>query len=69
MIIAVAKDDWQLISRLEINSLVEWLKFLASNVYLKGFRKSPRTEKKPKPALIRDPKRPHVSTARLLREN
>ena len=69
MIIAVAKDDWQLISQLEINSLVEWLKFLASNVYLKGFRKTPRTEKKPKPPLIKDPKRPHISTARLLREN
>ncbi len=69
MIIAVPKDDWQLISRLEINSLVEWLKFLASNVYDQGFRKTPRTEKKPKPPLIKDPKRPHISTARLLREN
>jgi hypothetical protein len=48
---------------------MEWLTFLASNVYLKGFRKTPRREKKPKPALIKDLKRPHVSTARLLREN
>ena len=69
MIIAVPKDDWQLISRLEVSSLMEWLKFLASNVYLKGFRKTPRTEKKSKPPLIKDPQRPHVSTARLLRKN
>ena len=69
MLIAVPNDDWQLISRLEVSSLMEWLKFLASNVSLKAFRKTPRTEKKPKPPLIKDPKRPHVSTARLLREN
>ena len=69
MIIAVPKNDWQLISKLEDSSLVEWLKLLASNVYLKGFRKTPRTEKKPKSTLIKDPKRPHISTARLLREN
>ena len=69
MLIAVPKDDWQLISRAELSSIVEWLKFVAGNVYLKGLRKTPRTEKKPKAPLIKDPKRPHVSTARLLREN
>ena len=69
MIIAVPKNDWQLISKLELSSLLEWLKILAGNVYLKGFRKTPGREKKPRPTLIKDPQRPHISTARLLRDN
>lgn len=69
MIIAVPENDWQVISELELSSLVEWLKYLANNVYLKSFRKTPRGIKKPKAPLKADPKRPHISTARLLWEN
>jgi hypothetical protein len=69
MMIAVSKEDWQSINKLELSSLVEWLKYLANHVYLKSFRKTPRGVKKPKKPLIADHKRPHLSTARLLREN
>jgi hypothetical protein len=69
MIIAVPEEDWCLMSQLEDSEMVEWLKFLAKNVRLRHFRKTPRTQKKPKATLRKDPQRPHVSTARLLREN
>lgn len=69
MIIAVPENDWQSINQWELSSLIEWLKHLANHVYLKGFRKTPRGIKKPKKPLKADPKRPHFSTARLLRKN
>ncbi len=39
---------------------------LASKVDLTRFLKQPRKEKKNKPPLVKDPKHPHVSTAKLL---
>ena len=69
MMIAIDKDDWVRVNRWEKLHLVEWLKIVASNVYLKRLIKTPRGKKKPKPEIKNNPKRPHVSTARLLREN
>lgn len=69
MIIGVPGDDWAWISQFDDDEMVEWLKSLAHNVRLKYFCKTVRGQKKPKAKLKNNPQRPHVSTARLLKEN
>ena len=68
MMIAIDKEDWARVNRLEQLHLVEWLRMVASKVYLKQLIKTVRKKKKPKQKLKNNPKRPHVSTARLLRK-
>ena len=67
MMIAIAPEHWQCFQALSLITMAEQLKALANQVNLKQFRKQPRkSKKKKKKPLVRDPKKPHVATARLL---
>jgi len=66
MMIAVPDDSWLVFRRYNQTGLAEFLKYLANNVKLSKFKKHPRGTKKPVVKRKRDPKHPHVSTARLL---
>jgi IS4 transposase len=60
--------DWAVFQTLSLAVLAAWLVQLAGRVHLHKYRKHPRGPKKPPPERVHDPKRPHVSTARLLAE-
>jgi hypothetical protein len=66
MMIAVSADKWRVFRNLSQAELVALLRQLAANVKLSRFKKHPRGPKKPKQERVRDPKHPHISTARLL---
>ena len=66
MMIAIAPQYWQCFAEMPLEELASLLKELAGRVNLKTFLKQPRGQKKKKPPLVADPKRPHVSTAQLL---
>lgn len=66
MMIAIPAEHWQGFSTLTQAELAGLLKQLAAEVNLKRFLKQPRKPKVPKTPLVKDPKHPHVSTARLL---
>src|SRR5713101_1853162 len=68
MMIAIPEDAWRVFSRMRPAALVATLKMLARKVRLKAYRKSPRGPKKPRPKRDGTTKAPHVSTAKLLRE-
>jgi len=68
MMIAIPEDAWRVFSRMRPAEIVATLKMLARKVRLKAYRKSPRGPKKPRPKRGGTPKAPHVSTAKLLRE-
>src|SRR5712691_9651324 len=68
MMIAIPEDAWRVFSRMRPAELVATLKMLARKVRLKAYRKSPRGPKKPRPKRDGTTKAPHVSTAKLLRE-
>lgn len=58
--------DWAVFRTLPVALFVAWLREQAARVDLRRHRKSPRGPKKPAPPRIHDPKRPHVSVARVL---
>ncbi|HEY9619820.1 MAG TPA: IS4 family transposase [Crinalium sp.] len=66
MMIAIPQDAWQGLSNLSIAELAVLLQQLAAQVNLKRFLKHPRKPKTPKIPPSKDPKHPHVSTAKLL---
>ncbi|MEL6231132.1 MAG: transposase [Cyanobacteria bacterium J06627_3] len=67
MMIAIPPEHWQSFQELSLIAMAAQLKALANQVNLKQFRKQPRKPKtKKKKPLVRDPKKPHVATARLL---
>ena len=66
MMIAIAPEHWKCFSQISSADLAECLKDLAAGVKLKRFLKHSRAKKKKKPPRVRDPKHPHVSTAKLL---
>ena len=66
MMIAIAPEYWQCFSELSLTDLAELLKQLAARVNLKRFYKQPRKSKTKAPPRVRDPKHPHISTAKLL---
>lgn len=66
MMIAIPAEHWQGFSTLTEAQLATLLKQLATEVNLKRFLKQPRKPKVPKPPPVKDPKHPHVSTAKLL---
>jgi IS4 transposase len=68
MMIAIPEDEWRVFSRMGVAALVVTLKMLARKVRLAAYRKSPRGPKKPRPKREGTTKVPHVSTAKLLRE-
>jgi len=66
MMIAIAPEQWQCFSQLSLTDLAALLKHLAAQVNLKRFYKQPRKSKTKTPPRVKDPKHPHVSTAKLL---
>jgi hypothetical protein len=67
MMIAVPSSSWQPFQEIDLPELVLRLKEWATKVNLKRFSVSRRGPKKQVTKTPRDPKRPHVSTARLLK--
>ena len=66
MMIAIPPEHWQFFSVMSLAELAVLLKQLAAQVNLKRFLKQPRKSKTKAPPRVKDPKHPHVSTARLL---
>ncbi|MEO0770310.1 MAG: transposase [Cyanobacteria bacterium J06649_4] len=67
MMIAIPPLHWKAFEEMSILDLAQLLKNLAAQVELKRFLKQPRKKKKKKKPLALDSKRPHVSTANLLK--
>ena len=68
MAIALPALLWLPVLQMSTVEFAHTLKQWANRVNLKRFSSSPRGRKKPKPKPIYDPKHPHVSTSRLLRQ-
>ncbi len=66
MLIAIPEEDWVEFREVTKVQLIRLLKMLSKKVKLSRFKKHPRGPKKPAPKRIRDPKHPHVSTAKLI---
>ena len=66
MMIAIDAEQWIIFRKLTPAKLVQLLKSLARKVKLSAFRKHPRGPKKQVAKRKSDPKKPHVSTARLI---
>lgn len=66
MMIAIPEKHWKVFRRMTACEFADTLRFLASKVNLKRFKKHPRGPKKPQPKRTYDKKHPHVSTFRLL---
>jgi Transposase DDE domain len=66
MMIAIPAEHWQTWGQMSSLDFTAQLKILAANVNLKRFLKQPRKKKTPSPKRVIDPKKPHVSTAKLL---
>ncbi|MEY4519962.1 MAG: hypothetical protein RLZZ499_2562 [Cyanobacteriota bacterium] len=69
MMIAIPPILWRPFEQMPVEQFAQTLKQLAAKVDLKRFSSSPRGVKKPRNREDYDPHHPHVSTARLLREN
>ncbi len=68
MIIALPEPLWKPFAAMAIEPFTQALKDWAATIHLKRFMSSPRGPKKLKQKAKFDPKHPHVSTARLLKE-
>ena len=68
MMIALPAPDWQPFALMPVEPFSLALKDWAAAIDLKRFTSSPRGPKKPKQKAKFDPKHPHVSTAKLLKE-
>ena len=66
MMIAIDAEQWVIFRQLTLAQLVQLLRKLARKVKLSAFRKHPRGPKKPVAKRKSDPKKPHVSTAKLI---
>ena len=66
MMIAISEDEWKDLRKMTQRQFIALLKKLSKNVKLSQFLKHPRGPKKPTPKRKADPKRPHVSTAKLI---
>jgi IS4 transposase len=68
MLIALPDEEWQPFREMTTAEFVAELTRIASQATLSRYRKHPRRPKKPSPKKVYDKQTPHVSTARLLRE-
>lgn len=68
MMIAVPEAHWVIFLKMNAETFNQTLLDLAKKVNLAKFKKHRRGPKKPQPKRSYDPKRPHVSTARLLKK-
>ena len=66
MMIAIDAQEWVIFRQLTPAQLVQFLRKLARKVKLSVFRKHPRGPKKPAAKRTSEPKKPHVSTAKLI---
>lgn len=66
MMISIPAEDWQVFGEMDWADVIEQLKELSAQVNLKRLLKQPRKKKTPQPKRVKDPKHPHVSTAKLL---
>ncbi len=66
MMIALDAEQWIIFRQLPQSELIKFLKKMAKKVKLSAFRKHPRGPKKPVAKRKKDPKKPHVSTAKLI---
>jgi hypothetical protein len=66
MMIAMPAEQWEVFRELSVSQLAGVLQELAGRVRLAAFRKHPRGPKKASPKRRSDPKKTHVSTARIL---
>jgi len=68
MMIALPENEWVYFQRMSATTFNDTLQRLAKKVNLAKFKKHKRGPKKSRPKPRHDPSRPHVSTARLLKE-
>jgi hypothetical protein len=68
MMIAILEEHWQVFAMMSAAAFAATLLQLAHKVRLRAFRKHPRGPKKPSPKRHNSAQQPHVSTARLLRQ-
>ena len=68
MMIALPTPEWQPFGEMSVERFALVLQQWSAQVNLKRFSSNPRSPKKPQPPLAYDPKHPHVSTARLLKQ-
>lgn len=68
MMIAIENDDWHVFRQMTQSELAKVLKKLAAKVKLSKFKKHPRGPKKPQPKRKSNKSKPHVSTAKLLKQ-
>jgi hypothetical protein len=68
MTIAIAEDEWSIFQQMSTAKFIQVLQHLAGKVNLAKFRKHKRGPKRPRQERSRNPKQPHVSTARLLKD-
>lgn len=68
MMIAIPPDQWQPFGQMPLKQFADTIKLWATKIDLKRFRSAPRSKKKLTSKEKYDPKHPHVSTARLLKE-
>lgn len=66
MMVAIAAPHWQVMAQMSGEHFIEILQQLAAQVDLQRLSSNPRGPKKRKPKRVSEPRRPHVSTARLL---
>lgn len=66
MAIAIEEEEWNVFNTSTPTQLAQFLKKLARNVDISKYLKHPRGPKKPKAKPKSDPKRPHVSTAKII---
>lgn len=66
MMIAIAEEHWRVFGEMAWPDVIEQLKELSAQVNLKRLLKQPRQKKTSQPKRVKDPKHPHVSTAKLL---
>ena len=68
MMIAVPEGHWHVFQTMSAGAFNQTLLLLAEQVNLAKFKKHKRSAKKPQPKRKCDPKKPHVSTAKLLKK-
>jgi hypothetical protein len=66
MLIAIPTAEWVVFRHLSFLKFCKLMLMLTKNVKLSRFKKHTRGPKKPQPKRVKDPKHPHVSTAKLI---
>lgn len=66
MLVALPDEQWHPFRTMPVEAFAAWLRELAGQVRLARFKKHPRGPKKPSPKRVHDPKKPHVSTAKVI---